>query len=80
MDELDLTAKGKVTYDEIKAYVMERYGLKVSSLYIPQVKRKSGLDMGQNYNLSKKEDAKMSQCPPEKEAAIMDALKHFQMI
>ena len=81
MDELDVTAaESKATYDEIKAYVLEKYGLKVSSLYISQVKRKCGLDVGQNYNLPKKEDAKVPQCPPEKEAAIMDALKHFQMI
>ena len=81
LDELDLTAaESKATYDEIKAYVLEKYGLKVSSLYISQVKRKCGLDVGQNYNLSKKEDAKVPQCPPEKEAAIMEALKHFQMI
>ena len=81
LDELDLTAaESKATYDEIKAYVLEKYGLKVSSLYISQVKRKCGLDVGQNYNLSKKEDAKVPQCPLEKEAAIMDALKHFQMI
>ena len=81
LDELDLTAaESKATYDEIKAYVLEKYGLKVSSLYISQVKRKCGMDVGQNYNLSKKEDAKVPQCPPEKEAAIMDALKHFQMI
>lgn len=81
MDEMDLTsAESKATYDEIKAYVLEKHGLKVSSLYISQVKRKCGLDVGQNYNLSKKEDAKVPQCPPEKEAAIMDALKHFQMI
>lgn len=81
MDELDLTsAESKATYDEIKAYVLEKHGLKVSSLYISQIKRKCGLDVGQNYNLSKKEDAKVPQCPPEKEAAIMDALKHFQMI
>lgn len=81
LDELDLTAaESKATYDEIKAYVLEKYGLKVSSLYISQVKRKCGLDVGQNYNLSKKEDAKVPQCPPEKEAAIMDALKHFHMV
>ena len=81
LDELDLTAaESKATYDEIKAYVLEKYGLKVSSLYIAQVKRKCGLDVGQNYNLSKKEDAKVPQCPPEKEAAIMEALKHFQML
>ena len=81
MDELDLTsAESKATYDEIKAYVLEKHGLKVSSLYISQVKRKCGLDVGQNYNLSKKEDAKVPQCPPEKEATIMEALKYSQMI
>lgn len=81
MDELDLTAaESKATYDEIKAYVLEKHGLKVSSLYISQVKRKCGLDVGQNYNLSKKEDAKVPQCPPEKEAAIVDALRYFKMI
>lgn len=81
LDELDLTsAESKATYDEIKAYVLEKHGLKVSSLYISQVKRKCGLDVGQNYNLPKKQDAKVPQCPPEKEAAIMDALKHFQML
>ena len=81
MEELDVTAaESKATYDEIKAYVLEKYGLKVSSLYISQVKRKCGLDVGQNYNLSKKEDAKVPQCPPEKEAAIMETLKHFQML
>lgn len=80
LDELDLTAaESKATYDEIKAYVQEKYGLKVSSLYISQVKRKCGLDVGQNYNLSKKEDAKVPHCPPEKEAAIMKALKYFRM-
>lgn len=81
LDELDLTsAESKATYDEIKAYVLEKHGLKVSSLYISQVKRKCGLDVGQNYNLSKKEDAKVPQCPPKKEAAIMEALKYFQML
>ena len=81
MDELDLTsAESKATYDEIKTYVLEKYGLKVSQLYIAQVKRKCGIIERKNYNVSKKEDAKVPQCPPEKEAAIMDALKHFQMI
>lgn len=81
MNELDLTAaESKATYDEIKAYVLEHTGLKVSSLYISQVKRKCGLDVGQNYNLSKKKDAKVPQCPPEKEAAITEALKYFNMI
>ena len=81
MDELDLTAaESKATYDEIKAYVLNKYGLKVSQLYIAQIKRKCGIIERKNYNVSKKEDAKVPQCPPEKEAAIMDALKHFQMI
>lgn len=81
LDELDLTsAESKATYDEIKAYVLEKHGLKVSSLYISQVKRKCRLDVGQNYNLPKSEGVKVPQCPPEKEDAIMEALKHFQMI
>ena len=67
------------TYEKIKAYVLEHTGVKVSSLYISQVKRKCGLDVGKNYNLSKKENAKVPKCPPEKEKAIMEALKHFQM-
>ena len=78
LDELDLTsAESKATYDEIKAYVLEKYGLKVSSLYISQVKRKCGLDVGQNYNLSKKEDAKVPQCPPEKENGDYGGTKAF---
>ena len=81
MDELDLTsAESKATYEEIKAYVLEHTGLKVSSLYISQIKRKCGLDVGQNYNLSKKEDAKVPKCPPEKEKAIVDTLKHYGML
>ena len=69
-----------VTYQEIKDYVKEQTGLSVSSLYIAQVKRKYGLDVGQNYNLSKKENAKVPQCPLEKEEAIREALKYFKMI
>lgn len=68
------------TCEQIKKRVMEQTGLKVSSLYISQIKRKCGLEVGQNYNLSKKENAKQPQCPPEKETAIMEALKYFQMI
>ena len=60
--------------------MLEKHGLKISSLYISQIKRKCGLDVGQNYNHSKKEDAKVPQCPPEKEAAITEALKFFGMI
>ena len=81
LDELDATtAETKATYEEIKAYVWDKHHLKVSSLYISQIKRKCGLEVGQNYNLSKSENPKVPKCPPEKEAAIMDALKHFQMI
>ena len=81
LEDMDMSGFQKgATYEQIKAYVLEKYGLKVSSLYISQVKRKCGLDVGQNYNLSKKEDAKVPQCPPEKEAAIRVALKYFQMI
>jgi len=80
LEDIDMSGFQKgATYEQIKAYVLEHSGLKVSSLYISQIKRKCGLDVGQNYNLSKKEDAKVPQCPPEKEAAIMEALKHFQM-
>ena len=81
LEDMDMSGFQKgATYEQIKAYVLEHSGLKVSSLYISQIKRKCGLDVGQNYNLSKKEDAKVPQCPPEKEAAIMEALKYFQMI
>ena len=81
LDELDVTtAETKATYEEIKAYVWDKHHLKVSSLYISQVKRKCGLEVGQNYNLSKSENPKVPKCPPEKEAVIMGALKHFQMI
>jgi 23S rRNA (uracil1939-C5)-methyltransferase len=81
MDELDLTAaESKATYEEIKAYVLKTTGLHVSHLYIAQVKRKCGIIERANYNLPKSSDAKQPQCPPEKEAAIMDALRHFGMI
>ena len=79
--DLDATAaETKATYEEIKAYVWEKHHLKVSNLYVSQIKRKCGLEVGQNYNLSKFENQKLPKCTPEKEAAIMDALKHFQMI
>ena len=81
MDELDLTsAESKATYDEIKVYILQKYGLKVSSLYIAQVKQKCGIIERENYNKAKSGDAKQPQCPPEKEKAIMEALKHFGMI
>ena len=81
MDELDLTsAEKKATYDEIKAYVLEHSDLKVSSLYIAQVKQKCGIIERENYNKPKSENAKQPKCPPEKEAAITEALKFFGMI
>ena len=81
LEDMDMSGFQKgATYEQIKAYVLEHSGLNVSSLYISQIKRKCRLDVGQNYNLSKKEDAKVPQCPPEKEAAIIQAFKHFEMI
>lgn len=81
LDEMDVTAaESKATYDEIKAYVLDHSGLKVSSLYISQIKRKLGLEVGANYNLPKSEDSKQPQCPADKEKAIIVALEHFNMI
>ena len=81
MDELDLTdAEKKATYQEIKDYVLEHSGLKVSSLYIAQVKQQCGIIERENYNKPKSEDAKQPQCPPDKEKAIKEALTHFGMI
>ena len=81
MDEMDLTAaEKKASYEEIKEYVLEKFGMKVSHLYIAQVKRKCGIIERENYNKPKSENAKQPQCPPEKEAAIREALKHFRMI
>ena len=81
MDELDLTdAEKKATYQEIKDYVLEHSGLKVSSLYIAQVKQKCGIIERENYNKPKSEDAKQPQCPPDKEKEIKEALTHFGMI
>lgn len=81
LDELDATsAEMKATYAEVKNYVLKVHGLKVSSLYISQVKRKIGIEVGENYNLPKSEDTKQPQCPEEKERAIVDALKYFGMI
>ncbi len=68
------------TYEQIKAYVQEHSGLKVSSLYIAQVKQKYGIIERENYNKPKSEDSKQPQCPPEKEAAITEALTYFKMI
>ena len=72
--------RGTATYGQIKDYVLEHSGLKVSSLYIAQVKQKYGIIERENYHKAKNENAKHPQCPKEKEDAIVEALKHFQMI
>ena len=81
MEELDVTAaESKATYNEIRDYVWEHYQLKVSNLYIAQVKQKYGIIERENYHKAKNENAKQPPCPKEKEDAIVEALKHFQMI
>lgn len=81
LDELDITAaESKATYQEIKDYVLKEFGLEVSTLYISQIKRKCGIDVGEHYNISQKENQKVPQCPKEKEDAIRAALEHFAMI
>lgn len=80
-DELDLTsAESKVTYVQIKGYILEKFDLKVSTLYIAQIKKKCGIVLREYYNKLKKERQVILQCTPEKEEAIMDALRHFKMI
>ena len=75
------SAETKATYEKIKKYVAEHNGgMKVSNLYIAQVKRKCGLELAENFNLPKPEDSRQPQCPKEKEEAIMKALKSFKMI
>ena len=81
LEDMDLSEfKGKATYEQIKAYVLEKTGLKVSSLYIAQIKKKCGLDVGENFNPAKSENARQPQCTPEKEDAIMQAFRHFGII
>ena len=81
LEDMDLSGlQGKATYEKIKEYILEQTGLKVSSLYIAQIKKKCGLDVGENFNLPKSENARQPQCTPEKEEAIMQAFKHFGMI
>ena len=81
LENMDLSEfKGKATYEQIKAYVLEKTGLKVSSLYIAQIKKKCGLDVGENFNLSKSDNARQPQCTPEKKDAIMQAFRHFGII
>ena len=81
LDEMDLTsAESKATYTQIKEYVWNKFQLKVSTLYIAQIKRKCGIELREHYNKSKKEKQIIPQCTPEKEEAITDALRHFKMI
>lgn len=82
LEDMDMSEfQDGATYPQIKAYVLEHTGLKVSSLYISQVERKCGLEVGKNYNLPKSDDARQApSCPPEKEAAIRDALKYYGII
>ena len=81
LDELDLTsAESKATYAQIKEYVWNKFELKVPTLYIAQIKRKCGIELREHYSKSKKEKQIIPQCTPEKEEAIMDALRHFKMI
>ena len=81
LEELDLTAaESKATYEEIKDYVLKHSGLKVSNLYIAQIKQKCGIIERANYNLLKSKNSRQPKCPSEKEAAIREALEHFRMI
>lgn len=81
MDELDLTsAESKATYAQIKEYVWNKFELKVPTLYIAQIKKKCGIKMREHYNKSKKEKQIIPQYTPEKEEAIMDALRYFKMV
>ncbi|MST61595.1 23S rRNA methyltransferase [Peptostreptococcus anaerobius] len=81
MDDMDLTsAESKATYKQIQNYVLEKYGFKVSNLYIAQVKEKYGIKERENYNKRKNNDSKQPICPIEKEEAIKDAFRYFQMI
>lgn len=79
-EEMVQDKRGTATYGQIKEYVLERSGLKVSSLYIAQVKQKCGIIERENYNKPKSDDARQPQCPPEKEKAIMEALRYYGMI
>lgn len=82
LEDMDMSEfQDGATYAQIREYVLEHTGLNVSNLYIAQVKKKCGLEVGKNYNLPKSEDHRAAPlCPPEKEEAILAALKHFGMI
>ena len=81
LEDMDMSEfQDGATYTQIKDYVLEHSGLKVSNLYISQIKRKCGIEVGKNYNLPKSEDSRQPLCPPEKEKAIREAFKYFGMI
>ena len=81
LEDMDMSEfQDGATYPQIKDYVLEHSGLRVSNLYISQIKRKCGIEVGKNYNLPKSEDSRQPQCPPEKEKAIREAFKYFGMI
>ena len=81
LEDMDMSEfQDGATYPQIKEYVLEHTGLNVSNLYISQIKRKCGIEVGKNYNLPKSEDSRQPQCPPEKEKAIREALQYFGMI
>ena len=81
LENMDLTElRGKATYAHVKEYILNKFGLKVSSLYIAQVEKKCGLETGENHNLPKSEDARQPQVTPEKEEAIMKAFRHLDNI
>ena len=81
MDNMDLTSvESKATYKQIQNYVLEKFGFKVSTLYIAQVKKKHGIEVREHYNILKNENQKVPQCSIEKEEAILDALKYYKMI
>ena len=79
-EESNYTPEEKATYQKIKDYVKNKYGVNVHTSYIAQVKRMCGLDMGENYNKSKKKNPEVKQCPQEKVEYIKDALRHFKLI
>ena len=79
-EESNYTPQEKATYSKIKEYVKDKYGVNVHTSYIAQVKRMCGLDIGENYNKSKKKNPEVKQCPQEKVEYIKDALRHFELI
>ena len=81
LEDMDMSDfQDSATYAQVKDYVLEHSGLKVSSLYISQIKRKCGLEVGKNYNLPKSDDSRQPQCPPEKEKAIREAFEYFGLV